>query len=39
MLVAGTELGLWAHGLGLLYAVASPVALAPAWLQRANGGD
>ena len=36
MLVAGTELGLWAHGLGLIYAVCIALALAPAWLHRAD---
>lgn len=34
MLVGGTELGLWAHGLGLIYAACIAFALAPAWLQR-----
>jgi uncharacterized membrane protein len=34
MLAVGTELGLWAHGLGLLYALCLAAALAPAWLQR-----
>ena len=33
MLVAGTELGLWAHGLGLLYALCLAGALAPVWLK------
>ena len=33
MLAAGTELGLWAHGLGLLYALCLAGALAPAWLR------
>jgi hypothetical protein len=33
MLAAGTELGLWAHGLGLLYAACLAGALAPAWLK------
>ena len=33
MLAVGTELGLWAHGLGLLYAFCLAVALAPAWLN------
>jgi uncharacterized membrane protein len=33
MLVAGTELGLWAHGLGLLYALCMAGALALAWLK------
>lgn len=34
MVVAGTELALWAHGLGLLYALCLAGALAPAWLRR-----
>lgn len=34
MLVVGTELGLWAHGLGLIYAACIALALAPAWLQQ-----
>jgi mannosyltransferase len=34
MLVAGTELGLWAHALGLLYALSIAAALAPAWFRR-----
>lgn len=34
MLAAGTELGLWAHGLGLIYAVCLGAALTPAWLKR-----
>ena len=33
MLAVGTELGLWAHGLGVLYAVCLAAALAPAWLN------
>jgi hypothetical protein len=33
MLASGTELGLWAHGLGLLYALCLAGALAPAWLK------
>lgn len=33
MLIAGTELGLWAHGLGSLYALCLAGALAPAWLK------
>ena len=33
MLAAGAELGLWAHGLGLLYALCLAGALAPAWLK------
>lgn len=36
MLAAGTELGLWAHGLGLIYAACIALALAPAWLRRAD---
>ena len=35
-LIVGAELGLWAHGLGLLYAACLAVALAPAWV---NGLD
>lgn len=34
MLAGGTELGLWAHGLGLLYALCLAAALAPAWLGK-----
>lgn len=33
LLVAGTEVALWAHGLGLLYALCLALALAPAWLK------
>ena len=33
MLVTGAELGLWAHGLGLLYAFCLAAALCPAWLK------
>jgi hypothetical protein len=33
ILAAGTELGLWAHGLGLLYALCLAGALAPVWLK------
>jgi 4-amino-4-deoxy-L-arabinose transferase-like glycosyltransferase len=33
MLVSGTELGLWAHGLGLLYAFCLAAAVFPAWLK------
>jgi uncharacterized membrane protein len=33
MLAAGAELTLWAHGLGVLYAVCLALALAPAWLK------
>jgi len=33
MLVAGTEVGLWAHGLGVIYAVCIALALVPAWLH------
>ena len=36
MLVAGTELGLWAHGLGALYAFCLGATLAPAWLSGAT---
>ena len=32
MLAAGTEVALWAHGLGALYALCLAAALAPAWL-------
>jgi hypothetical protein len=31
MLAGGTEVGLWAHGLGLLYGLCLGAALAPAW--------
>ena len=34
MLGAGTELALWSHGLGLIYAACLAGALAPAWLVR-----
>lgn len=34
MLAAGTELGLWAHALGLVYAGCLALALAPFWLAR-----
>ena len=34
MLVLGTELSLWAHGLGVLYALFLAIALAPIWLRR-----
>jgi uncharacterized membrane protein len=39
MLAGGAELGLWAHGLGLLYALCLAAALTPAWLKppRARG--
>ena len=33
ILAAGTELTLWSHALGLLYAVCLAAALAPAWLS------
>lgn len=33
MLAAGTELGLWAHGLGIIYAVCLGAAIAPIWLK------
>ena len=32
ILVGGTEVGLWAHGLGVLYALCIAGALVPAWL-------
>lgn len=34
MLAFGTELGLWAHALGVIYAVCLGAAVAPAWLKR-----
>jgi hypothetical protein len=34
LLAAGTEVTLWAHGLGILYASCVALALAPAWLAR-----
>lgn len=34
LLAIGTELALWAHGLGVLYALCVALALAPAWLAR-----
>ena len=34
LLAAGTELAMWAHGLGLLYAICLAAAVAPAWLAR-----
>ena len=34
LLAIGTELALWAHGLGALYALCLALALAPAWLAR-----
>jgi uncharacterized membrane protein len=34
LLGVGTEVGLWAHGLGILYAACLAVALFPAWLGR-----
>ena len=34
LLVLGTELTLWAHALGFLYAACLAAALAPAWLRR-----
>lgn len=34
MLAAGTELGLWAHALGLVYAACLALALAPFWFAR-----
>jgi hypothetical protein len=33
MLASGAELGLWAHGLGMLYALCLAGALAPSWLK------
>lgn len=33
LLAAGAEVALWAHGLGLLYALCLALALAPAWLK------
>lgn len=33
LLAAGTELGLWAHGLGLVYAFCIAAAVVPAWLK------
>ncbi|MFL6732367.1 MAG: hypothetical protein ACJ8EP_08480 [Sphingomicrobium sp.] len=33
LLVVGTELGLWAHGLGVLYALCLGAALLPAWVN------
>jgi hypothetical protein len=37
MLAVGTELGLWAHGLGAVYALCLAAALAPAWLKGPVG--
>ena len=37
MVAAGSELGLWAHGLGLLYAACIAAALLPSWLKRPVG--
>ena len=34
LLACGAELGLWAHGLGLLYGLCLGAALAPAWLTQ-----
>lgn len=39
MLAAGAELGLWAHGLGLIYALCLAAALAPAWVRRPMDAD
>lgn len=39
LLVAGTEVALWAHGLGLLYALCLALALAPAWLKAPRPRD
>jgi hypothetical protein len=36
LLAGGTELALWAHGLGALYAVCLATALAPIWLTRVD---
>ena len=36
LLGAATEVTLWAHGLGLLYALCLAAALAPAWLKDAD---
>lgn len=36
LFAAGTELTLWSHGLGLLYASCLGLALAPAWLSHVN---
>lgn len=36
VLAAGTELGLWAHGLGVLYALCLAAALAPAFLKAST---
>ena len=33
LLAAGTELGLWAHALGMIYAACLAAALAPLWLR------
>ena len=38
LLAGGTALGLWAHGLGLLYAACLAAALAPTWLSRPFNG-
>lgn len=34
LLIAGTELTLWSHSLGILYAFCLAIALVPAWLSR-----
>ena len=39
MLAAGTELGLWGHALGLVYALTLAATLAPAWLSRGTSRD
>lgn len=36
VLSCGAELGLWAHGLGLLYGLCLGAALAPAWLMQSS---
>jgi uncharacterized membrane protein len=39
VLAVGTEVTLWAHGLGILYALCLALALAPAWLARPGSGE
>jgi mannosyltransferase len=39
MLAIGTAVGLWAHGLGLLYALCLAAALAPGLFERPFGAD
>ena len=36
LVAGGTELALWSHGLGVVYAMCMAGALAPAWLKRAD---